>query len=88
MAELAHRVQILLTEEQHRSLRELAEARQKPLSVFLREGLVELVLAEARRATKRQAYADIVAMTLPVEEWPQMERQIERAHGAATRRKR
>ena len=50
---LAHKVQVLLTDEQYRLLLKLAKAQRKPLSVVLREGVVEQVIKEARRAAKR-----------------------------------
>ena len=86
MPTLAHKVQVLLTDEQHRLLIELAKAQRKPLSVFLREGVVEQVIKEARRAAKRQACDEIAVMTLPVGEWADMEAEIGRAHTGGRRR--
>ena len=80
MAMLTQKVQILLTDEQHRALLTLAKARGKPLSVLLREEVVEQLLAEARRDAKRKACEEIIAMGLPVADWPEIEDEIERAH--------
>ena len=41
MPTLVHKVQVLLTDEQYRLLLKLAKAQRKPLSVLLREGVVE-----------------------------------------------
>lgn len=70
------RVQIMLTEEQYREVLELARARGKPVSVFLREAVVDVLLQEARRAARRRAYEQIVSLSLPVADWPEMEREI------------
>ena len=86
MPTLAHKVQVLLTDEQHRLLLEQAKAQRKPLSVLLREGVVEQVIKEARRAAKRQACDEIAAMALPVGEWADMETEIGRAHAGGRRR--
>jgi len=83
---LAHKVQVLLTDEQHRLLLKLAKTQRKPLSVLLREGVVEQVIKEARRAAKRQACDAIAAMALPVGEWADMEAEIVRAHAGSRRR--
>ncbi len=34
---------------------------------------------EARRIAKQKAYEEIIAMALPVADWPEMEEQIEKA---------
>ncbi|MBI2369017.1 MAG: hypothetical protein HYV08_02025 [Deltaproteobacteria bacterium] len=88
MATLAHKVQVLLTGEQHRALLKLAKERGKPLSALLRDGVVEQLLKEARRATKQKAFEEITAMALPVADWPEMEQEIERAHDCSAERER
>lgn len=80
MAALTQKVQILLTDEQHRALLGLAKARGRPLSVLVRETVVEQLVAEARRVAKRKAFEEITAMALPVADWREMEDQIEQAH--------
>ena len=83
---LRHKVQVLLDDKQHRALLALAKARGKPLSSLLREAVVEQLLHEARRSARRKAFEEISAMALPVADWPAMEEEIERAHGASSRR--
>ena len=87
MPTLAHKVQVLLTDEQHRLLLRLAKAQRKPLSVLLREGVVEQVIKETRRAAKRQACDEIAAMALPIGEWAEVEAEIARAHAGGRRRR-
>jgi hypothetical protein len=87
MPTLAHKVQVLLTDEQHRLLLTLAKAQRKPLSVLLREGVVEQVIKETRRAAKRQACDEIAAMALPIGEWAEMEAEIVRTHAGGRRRR-
>ncbi|MDE2058983.1 MAG: hypothetical protein KGL31_03890 [candidate division NC10 bacterium] len=82
MTTLTQKVQILLTDEQHRALLKLVTARGKPLSVLLREAVVEKLLMEARQAAKRKAFEEIAVMSLPVAGWPEMEDEIERDHAA------
>lgn len=82
MTTLTQKVQILLTDEQHRALLKLVKARGKPLSVLLREAVVDKLLIEARQAAKRKAFEEIAAMSLPVAEWPEMEDEIKREHTA------
>lgn len=77
---LTQRVQILLDDAQYRELVELAKARGKPVSVLLREAVVDLLLRDARRTARRKAFEQIASLALPVADWPEMEREIERAH--------
>lgn len=86
MPTLTQKVQILLNDEQHRTLLKLAKEREKPLSALLREVVVEQLLKEARRAAKRKACEEIAAMALPVADWPEMEEEIERAHAGGWKR--
>ncbi len=87
MPALAHKVQVLLTEEQHRLLLKMARAQRKPLSVLLREGVVEQLIKETRRAAKRKACEEIAAMALPAGDWPVMEAEIAHAHAGGQRRR-
>ena len=64
MPTLTHKVQVLLSDEQHRLLLKLARAQRKSLSVLLREGVVEQVIKESRRAAKRQACDEIATWSL------------------------
>jgi hypothetical protein len=87
MAPLAHKVQVLLTADQHRTLVRIAKAERKPLSVLLREGVVEHLVGKARRAARQKACDEIAAMDLPVEDWAKVEAQIERAHTKGEKRR-
>lgn len=80
MSALTQKVQILLTDEQHQALLGLAKARGRPLSVLVRETVVEQLVAEARRVAKQRAFEEMTAMDLPVVDWPEIEEQIERTH--------
>jgi hypothetical protein len=86
MPALIHKAQVLLTDEQHRTLLKLAKERGKPLSAILREAVVEQLLKEARRAAKRKAFEEITSMDLPASDWPEMEEEIERAHAHGRKR--
>lgn len=86
MATLTRKVQILLDDQQYRALLGLAQAQGKPLSVLLRETVVDRLLKEARRAARQKAFEEIAAMSLPVGDWPAMEAEIERAHAGGQKR--
>ena len=87
MPTLTHKIQVLVDDEQHRALLALAKAQGKPLSVLLREAVVEQLLKKARRTARQKAFEEIVAMDLPVADWSQMEKEIERVHGGHRRRR-
>jgi predicted transcriptional regulator len=80
MPPLSTRVQVLLTDEQYKALQALAQARRRPLSVLLRETVVDHLLGEARREAKQRAVEEIAGMDLPVSDWEEMEEEIIRAH--------
>jgi predicted DNA-binding protein len=86
MATLTHKIQILLDDQQHQELLALAKTQGKTLSALLREAVVEHLLKEARRTARQKAFEEISAMTLPVADWSEMEKEIAWAH--AGRRKR
>ena len=87
MPTLTHKIQVLLDDEQHRALLALAKSQGKPLSVLLREAVVGQLLKKARQTAKQKAFEEIVAMDLPVADWSQMEKEIERVHGGGRRRR-
>ena len=87
MPTLIRKVQVLVDERQHRALLALARAQGKPLSVLLREAIVEQLLKQARRTARQKAFEEIVAMDLPVADWSQMEKEIERSHARGQRRR-
>ncbi len=86
MATLTHKIQLLLDDQQHRGLLALAKTQGKTLSALLREAVVEQLLKEARRAARVKAFEEISAMTLPIADWPDMEREITRAHAGGRKR--
>ncbi len=80
MPALMHKIQVLRDDQQHRALVALARAHGKPLSTFLRQAVVGQLLREARRVAQQKAFDEITAMELPVVDWPEMEKEIERGH--------
>ncbi len=77
MANYTERVQTVLTKEQYDQLLELAENEQKPLSVMIREAVVERYLMQVDAQKRQQALANLLALDAPVADWPQMEAEIE-----------
>lgn len=77
MATYTERVQTVLTKEQYDRLMELAEDEQKPLSVMIREAVVERYLMRVDAQKRQQALANLLALDAPVTDWPQMEAEIE-----------
>jgi len=77
MANYTERVQTVLTKEQHERLMELADQEQKPLSVMIREAVVERYLVKIDEQKRQQALANLLALDAPVADWPQMEAEIE-----------
>ncbi len=87
MATLIHKIQLLLDDHQHRALLTVAKRQGKTLSALLREAVVEQLLKEARRTARQKAFEEISVMTLPVADWSEMEKEIERAHGGGRKRR-
>ena len=77
MANYTERVQTVLTKEQYEQLMALAEYEQKPLSVMIREAVVERYLVQLDAKKRQQALANLLALEAPVADWPQMEAEIE-----------
>ena len=77
MAKYTERVQTVLTKEQYERLLELAEQEQKPLSVMIREAIVNGYLVKIDEQKRQQALANLLALDAPVADWPQMEAEIE-----------
>ncbi|MEZ4592020.1 MAG: hypothetical protein R3D55_12895 [Chloroflexota bacterium] len=77
MANYTERVQTVLTKEQYDQLMELAEYEQKPLSVMIREAVIERYLVQIDAQKRQQALANLLALEAPVADWPQMEAEIE-----------
>ena len=77
MANYTERVQTVLTKAQYERLTELAEQEKKPLSVMIREAVVERYLVKIDERKRQQALANLLALDAPVADWPQMEAEIE-----------
>ena len=77
MANYTERVQTVLTKAQYERLTELAEQEKKPLSVMIREAVVERYLVKIDEQKRQQALANLLALDAPVADWPQMEAEIE-----------
>ena len=73
---LVRRVQTVLTEDEYRDLSHLAEVTQKPISVLIREALQQVHLQKLARERRMAAVEELLAMELPVSDWPQMEEEI------------
>ena len=71
MALYTERVQTVLTKTQYERLLALAEQEQKPLSVIIREAVVERYFVHIDQQERQKA------LDAPVADWPQMEAEIE-----------
>lgn len=78
MATYTQRVQTVLTKEQYEKLVELAEHEQKPISVMIREAVVERYLVKIDTQKRKQALDNLLALDAPVSDWEQMEAEIEK----------
>jgi len=78
MARYTHRAQVLLTEDQYRTLQSRAEAEHKPLGALLREAAEEVYLREEKRRLKARAVHDLLA--LPATEVPEDYQEWERTY--------
>jgi len=77
VAQYTRRVQTLFTPQQYELLRDYAEESQKPLSVIVRETVVQHLLDKLEQRRKQKALQRICSGDAPVSDWPEMERQIE-----------
>lgn len=77
MANYTERVQTVLTKAQYDQLMALAEQEQKPVSVMIREAVVERYLVKIDVQKRQQALEELLALDAPVADWPQMEAEIE-----------
>jgi C4-dicarboxylate-specific signal transduction histidine kinase len=77
MANYTQRVQTVLTKEQYERLLELAQHEQKPLSVMIREAVVDRYFVQIDEQKRQQALVNLLALDAPVADWPQMEAEIE-----------
>ena len=77
MATYTERVQTVLTKEQYARLLALADQKQKPLSVLIREAVEEQYLVPVAQERANALWHDLLALDAPVAEWSQMEAEIE-----------
>ena len=77
MALYTERVQTVLTKTQYERLLALAEQEQKPLSVIIREAVVERYFVHIDQQERQTALDALLALDAPVADWPQMEAEIE-----------
>lgn len=77
MAVYTERVQAVLTPEQYEKLSQLAEQSGKPVSVLIREAIDQTYFVELDQRRRRQALDRLLALAAPVDDWPQMEAEIE-----------
>lgn len=77
MPTYTERVQTVLTKQQYDQLVSLADQQQKPLSVLIREAVVDRYLVKLDAEKRQQALANLLALDAPAADWPQMEAEIE-----------
>jgi hypothetical protein len=83
---LTKRTQVLLDEERLRLLRERSTASGRSVGAIIRDAIDQLLddEREAERAaaeSRERALASFLAAEpMPVEDWPEMERELERAY--------
>lgn len=82
MAERMRRTQVLFPEEEYRRLREVAQAQHCSLGHLVREAVAKQYLRRPRKG-RQEAARRLVAMKVPVADWPEMEKEIARGsqHG-------
>ncbi len=76
MGTYVKRVQTVLSEEEYHDLARLAEERQKPVSVLVREAIEEVYFQEIARERRGAALESLLALDAPVGDWPEMEQEI------------
>jgi len=72
------RVQTMLTEQQYELIREYAQEVRKPVSVLIREAVENSLIVDLEQHRKKKALARLCSGDTPVDDWPIMEREIER----------
>jgi Ribbon-helix-helix protein, copG family len=81
MATLSRRVQVLLSSEQYRRLEGLANAEGISVGALVRRA-IDRLQGNPRQTKRLRAVRRIAAMSLPVGEWEQMERESLESHDA------
>jgi len=78
MALYTRRVQTVLTEEQYRSLLQLAQREHRGLSVLIREAVESAYFNGPALEMRRGALRDLLSIQAPVADWEAMEGEIVR----------
>ena len=77
MATYTQRVQTVLSQGQYERLQQLAEERQQPVSVLIREAIEHTYFEELDRRRRLQALDRLLSLDAPVSDWEEMETEIE-----------
>ena len=83
MATLSRRVQLLLSPEQYKRLEALAGAEGISIGALIRRA-IDRLQGPPRQTKRLKAVRRIAAMSLPVGDWEQMERESMEPHDAQT----
>ncbi len=75
---MGKRVQAIVSEEEYGVLARLARERRSTVSSLIREAIQRTFVEEVSRQERRQALAELLSLSVPVEDWDEMEREIER----------
>jgi|GEM_PF-2553168 len=70
------RAQVVLPEEEYNLLREYAAENKQSVSLLIRQTVHKFLLADLERRRKEQALARLVAGNTPVQDWPEMEKDL------------
>jgi len=76
MAVYTKRVQTVLTVEQYKKLSDLAEKKDQPISVLVRDAVDEVYFQQIKQQQRREALKRLLALGAPVADWEQMESEI------------
>ena len=70
-------IKVWLREEQVRALKRLAKEQGESVSALVRKA-VDKVYGSAEKSRKKRALRKLFSLDAPVNEWPQIEKEIER----------
>jgi hypothetical protein len=73
----SRRAQVVLPEDEYRLLEEYAKETKQSVSLVIREVIRKSLITDLEKQRKLQALARLAAGDAPVEDWPEMEREIE-----------
>lgn len=79
MATLDRRVQVLMPDEMVQQLTALAQEQEQSVGYLIREAVVQLYFtdeAERELAKRRRLMEEVIALNLPVDDWPTLEAEI------------